>query len=541
MVISTTSAQEKEVYKASLNLYKDRQFTEALSQLSTIALWDTLIYESVMLECYCLLKNNKLYNLTNTYMQVLRSDIMLKDIDKFYGDIKNILPEKKRLELNKLSELELRDALIAFWVARDPDPFTMENEYLGEFFRRLEYVQQHYQVNEKIGYDDRGRMYLKHGEPTDKVILPGGFSDSVPNESWQYITPNGQYIYHFIDKHMTGRYYLEEDLGLARRHGTSTRLLEERSHLDPIYSRIVRSLEAESSMVTFDLQREVLERIEDMTVAESTEESFTPPKLVSIKSSQHFYFDLFQYKSQQTPSKTDMNIIIAFPTEKADFFKSEGEYESRIEIGAIFYDDSWREIVRYDKIKPFHASSPPEESKYLLQGFWMTLPPGQYHFALKAIAAGSVRGQIYRMGLDVDSLSVNRLALSDIQIGLKLENTLEDIARKRVPLVVNIFRQFMRTKPIQVYFEIYNLIYDIDEKTHYTVQYFVNTLETSRTANQQTVFLKQEFVGESRFEPVTLAIDINKLPTGKTRLTIVVEDLTVNETKEKYFDFLIIE
>ena len=294
-------------------------------------------------------------------------------------------------------------------------------------------------------------------------------------------------------------------------------------------------------MVTLDLQREVMERIEDMTVAESTEESFTPPKLVSIKSSQHFYFDLFQYKSLQAPSKTDMNIIIAFPAEKVDFFKSEGEYESRIEIGAIFYDDTWREILRYDKIKPFRAPSPPEESKYLLQGFWTTIPPGQYHFAIKVIAAGSVRGQIYRMGLNVDSLSVNRLALSDIQIGHILESTYEDLTRKRVPLVVNIFRQFAKTDPIQVYFEIYNLIYDIDEKTHYTVQYFVNTLETSKTANPQTVFLKQEFVGESRFQPVTLAIDINRLSAGKMRLTIVVEDLTVNETQEKYFDFLIIE
>ena len=537
----TAESQEKQVYKASLGLYKENQYEKALATLTSISHWDSLVHDFIMLKCYCLLKQDRILDLTEVYMSALREKKTLKDIDIFFEDIKNIISEDKRHQLDKLEGRALGDALIAFWVARDPDPFTPENEYLAEYFRRLEYVKQHYQVNEKIGYDDRGRMYLKHGEPADKVIFPGGFSDSVPNESWLYTTSEGQFIYHFIDKQMIGRYFLEEDLGLARRHGVSLRLLEERAHLDPIYNSIVRSLQQDSSSTTSELQREILERIEDITVAETAEESFNPPKLVSISSSQHFYFDLFQYQSLESPAKTDLNVIIAFPAEKVDFFRSEGEYESRIEVGAIFYDATWREVTRYDKIKPFRAKSPPEESQYLLQGFWATVPPGQYHFALKAITAGSIRGQIYRMGLNVDSLGTSRLALSDIQIGHKLEPGADGQLRQRVPLAANLFRQFGKNEPIQVYFEIYNMIYDIDSKTHYTVQYFVNSLETTRAAAQQTVFLKQEFVGEARFEPVTLAIDITRLPPGRTRLTIVVEDLTVKESKEKYYDFLIVE
>ena len=125
--------------------------------------------------------------------------------------------------------------------------------------------------------------------------------------------------------------------------------------------------------------------------------------------------------------------------------------------------------------------------------------------------------------------------------GDKFSDLISENERKRVPLAINLFRQFAKNSPIQVYFEIYNLIYDIEGKTHYTVQYNVKSIEPELSANPQTVFLRQEFVGESRFEPITLAIDITKLPPGKTRLAISVEDLTVGETREKYFDFLIFE
>ena len=51
-----------------------------------------------------------------------------------------------------------------FWVRRDPDPETPENEYYGEFWQRIEYVQTHYSDPIRDGLrTDRGKVYVLYG------------------------------------------------------------------------------------------------------------------------------------------------------------------------------------------------------------------------------------------------------------------------------------------------------------------------------------------------------------------------------------------
>jgi tetratricopeptide (TPR) repeat protein len=48
--------------------------------------------------------------------------------------------------------------------------------------------------------DDRGVIYLRHGEPTAKAINPSG----PPNESWAYDLPDGRRVFHFIGSRALG-------------------------------------------------------------------------------------------------------------------------------------------------------------------------------------------------------------------------------------------------------------------------------------------------------------------------------------------------
>ena len=73
-----------------------------------------------------------------------------------------------------------------FWVRRDPNPATPENEYEEEFWRRVDYVQTHYSDPIKEGLKtDRGKVYILYGEPGEIEDHTAGQSlTSIEMSTW---------------------------------------------------------------------------------------------------------------------------------------------------------------------------------------------------------------------------------------------------------------------------------------------------------------------------------------------------------------------
>jgi len=97
--------------------------------------------------------------------------------------------------------------LVKFWKDRDPLPGTPRNELLEEFVRRIEYADEHFSSGFEKGHrSDRGRIYIKNGEPDEIERHPADvrYASYV---SWLYYGRGGdQYI--FIDRTGYGRYEL---------------------------------------------------------------------------------------------------------------------------------------------------------------------------------------------------------------------------------------------------------------------------------------------------------------------------------------------
>ncbi len=98
-----------------------------------------------------------------------------------------------------------------YWQGKDPTPGTIENEYKLMYFQRWEYVNVRY-ANEAPGLEgwesDRGRIYLKHGPPTD-VERNVSDTDLKPHEIWLYEGDRyGTKMFIFTDARMQGRYIL---------------------------------------------------------------------------------------------------------------------------------------------------------------------------------------------------------------------------------------------------------------------------------------------------------------------------------------------
>lgn len=92
-----------------------------------------------------------------------------------------------------------REFMFKFWNARDIDPSTPRNEYFVEYMERIEICNQRFGALGKQGWKtDRGRIYLKYGEPSEIERFPNQ-TDTKPYEIWHYNEIEGGIVFVFAD------------------------------------------------------------------------------------------------------------------------------------------------------------------------------------------------------------------------------------------------------------------------------------------------------------------------------------------------------
>lgn len=117
-----------------------------------------------------------------------------------------ITRQEKKIFLN-LPPSERENFIQQFWKKRDPDPSTEENEFKESYFQRIEDANQLFKQGSTPGWlQDRGRIYVTLGPPTNRETYPRGTSFyGAPVEIWYY----GFFPVVFIDTNWTGNYRLE--------------------------------------------------------------------------------------------------------------------------------------------------------------------------------------------------------------------------------------------------------------------------------------------------------------------------------------------
>ena len=114
-------------------------------------------------------------------------------------DVSYIITDEERKAFKALKTDEERDQFIEqFWLRRDPDPDTPENEYREDFYQRIQYANEHYASGIPGWKTDRGRIYVMFGKPDEIESHPaggpyerpsyegGGNTSTYPFEIWWY-------------------------------------------------------------------------------------------------------------------------------------------------------------------------------------------------------------------------------------------------------------------------------------------------------------------------------------------------------------------
>ncbi|MGH9824953.1 MAG: GWxTD domain-containing protein, partial [Blastocatellia bacterium] len=142
-------------------------------------------------------------------------------------DVAYIITDEERRAFKALKTDAERDQFIeAFWLRRDPDPDTPENEYKDEYYRRIQYANEHYASGIPGWKTDRGRIYIMFGKPDEIESHPaggpydrpsyegGGTTETYPFEDWwyRYIDGVGSDIsIEFVDPTGSGEYRIAQN------------------------------------------------------------------------------------------------------------------------------------------------------------------------------------------------------------------------------------------------------------------------------------------------------------------------------------------
>jgi GWxTD domain-containing protein len=142
-------------------------------------------------------------------------------------DVVWIISDEEKKAFKTLSNDEERDAFIEqFWLRRNPDPDSQDNEFREEHYRRIAYANEHFAAGKPGWKTDRGHIYISFGKPDSIESHPsggsyqrpieegGGETSTFPFETWhyRYLEGVGDNIdLEFVDTCQCGDYHFTID------------------------------------------------------------------------------------------------------------------------------------------------------------------------------------------------------------------------------------------------------------------------------------------------------------------------------------------
>ena len=142
-------------------------------------------------------------------------------------DVVWIITDEEAKAFKSLSNDEERENFIEqFWLRRNPNPDSPDNEYREEHYQRIAYANEHFPAGKPGWRTDRGHMYIAYGKPDSIDSHPsggnyerpmeegGGSTSTYPFEIWhyRYLEGIGDNIdIEFVDSCQSGDYHMTID------------------------------------------------------------------------------------------------------------------------------------------------------------------------------------------------------------------------------------------------------------------------------------------------------------------------------------------
>ncbi len=470
--------------------------------------------------------------------------------ERLWRDVVDIATDAERREYRETPLEEMTDFFRRFWRKRDFDPTNPENNSrMVEHYARLRYARQYFRSPvHPGGYDDRGRVWVKHGPPDDTVEFPAGDAETRPNISWVYWSGRDErLIIHFVDR---GQGYFEQVMSLMEAsertpltimpevpEGGSQpetseltmdqipiNIYRERAIIDPMYDRIANKMEelirnaqgagggVEVASVDYNqleqmLEDEQMEVMRDVSVIESTS------SYANIDPVDPLAFQFYTAAFKDMQGHTRIEVYYGVPTLELELERYGEGQRARVDLGIGMFDENWNEIVRTNEIREFQSTGSVEqmEGTVMVDMNMLRTLPGSYNFAISVTDMNSGRIGVVRDSLVVEDFAGRSLAISDIEMAGRISQRRGGrFWREGVEIIPLPTRTYTLEQEIYIYYELYNLAKDEFGTTAFQVTYSVEPADESRRQNILASAWRGlgRLVGIGRSQAVAIELDV---------------------------------
>ncbi len=153
------------------------------------------------------------------HVRNLQVPLAVTNLDEAIEQLQYIASRKEMKKMRNAPKDKKREYFEAFWKAKDPTPGTATNELMDEYYRRVEFANQHFSGFREGWRTDMGMIYILFGPPNDVERQPFNVEASpfyeteiYAYEVWYYYDLNRRFI--FADHQGFGDYRLENPMAI---------------------------------------------------------------------------------------------------------------------------------------------------------------------------------------------------------------------------------------------------------------------------------------------------------------------------------------
>ena len=481
-------------------------------------------------------------------------------------DVRWIITDQELQAFKHLSNDEERDQFIEnFWLRRNPNPDSPENEYREEHYARIAYANEHFAAGKPGWKTDRGHLYIAYGKPDSIDSHPsggsyerpmdegGGNTSTYPFEIWHYRYLEGigdNVDVEFVDTCMCGDYHMTIDRSEkdALKHvpGAGETMSEQQgqsSKADRFSQGGLEQLGAgPMSSQNQSKQFDRLDRYAKIMAAPEIKfkdlESFMATS--KILTGPPFLFDVRTDYVKVTNETVIVPLTLQIRNKDITFTNKDGVAMGTVNILGRVSNLNHKPIQTFEET--VNVQVPSEllaRTQNNVSVYWKALPlrPGLYKIdiVIKDVNNPDHIGT-WRRSINVPKYDDDKLAASSLILADQMERVpSKDIGsgnfvigntriRPRVPSGIAAPVTFHRAQSLNFWMQVYNL--GIDEKSKQnsaTIEY-----EVVDTDNNKTILQTQELTSKTNpnSDQVTLerSMPLASLQPGKYKINITVND-----------------
>jgi len=496
------------------------------------------------------------------------------DMKAFYNDICYIMNDDEYDEYNNTPIDSIGDFYSRFWRSRDPDLATEHNERIVEHYQRLTYACKWYRrynvgrtaidfthetlhpliwgtgigikfgddflktyiskaVPEKRYFDDMGLIYIRHGQPDNQVFEVE--LAEYQNMSWHYYPRynRSELVFHFT-KFGGSRGWIIESLPSS---------LEKREEIHPLYLKLKLSGFFDKTDIGTRLNEINEEFLEIGVRTETTEYKYDKKPL-------EFPFDFLTFKGKDGKTLVELYYGIEGKEVKLETGKQGNTLNLSRFVG--IYDEKWNESIRINKDDriPVNLTTDEWKNSTATEMEHFEISPGIYNYEFHLQDKVSDKLGVYKDSLTVNDYWKDDFMISDILLSGPIDSAVQNTPFQKGGLSYNphMFNDFEKDATVGIYYELYNLTYDSEGKTHFQVTLTVQPFGTDEKSEKnivsrfaQRLFGQEkeiisssyEYSGHIRDEKLHFNLKTENEQSGKYELIISVRDMNSDKSVRK--------